>query len=121
MSTTPAFSPTPTRRCSRISSVVLSPNWRRCTLLDLYEQCSLHITEYMASSDEVGRRPKISRSWAYSSGLRPSSDHGCWASGVAAASATVSNEAREGCVGEVAGAVMMAPRYLLARTHRPSG
>ena len=22
-----------------------SPNWRRCTLLDLYEQCSLHMTE----------------------------------------------------------------------------
>ena len=36
-----------------------SPNWRRCTLLDLYEQCSLHMIEYMASSDSVGRRPRI--------------------------------------------------------------
>ena len=35
-----------------------SPNWRRCTLHDLYEQCSLHMIEYIASSDSVGRRPE---------------------------------------------------------------
>ena len=35
MSTTPAFSPIPTMRCSRICSVTFSPNWRRCTLEDL--------------------------------------------------------------------------------------
>jgi hypothetical protein len=73
MSTTPAFSPMPTRRCSRISSVVSSPNLRRWTLLDLYEQCSLHITEYIASSDDVGRRPRISWMRRYSSSFRPSS------------------------------------------------
>ena len=43
-----------------------SANWRRCTLDDLYEQCSDHMTEYMASSDEVGRRPRISLIRAYS-------------------------------------------------------
>src|SRR6186997_3076799 len=61
MSTTPAFSPMPTSRCSFMASVVLSPNWRRWFLLDLYEQCSDHMTEYMASSAaedtaDIGRR-----------------------------------------------------------------
>ena len=73
MSTTPAFSPMPTRSFVRMASVVVVPNRRRCTLLDLYEQCSLHITEYMASSDEVGRRPRMCRIRAYSSSSRPSS------------------------------------------------
>ncbi len=54
-------------------SWVSSPNRRRCTFEDLYEQCSDHITEYMASSASVGRRPRISRIRAYSSSLRPSS------------------------------------------------
>src|SRR5690606_38156148 len=49
-----------------------------------------HMTEYIASSAFVGRRPRISRIWAYSSGLRPSSAYGCSASGVAAASSIVS-------------------------------
>ena len=51
------------------------------------------MTEYMASSAEVGRRPRISRMLSYSSSLRPSSLHGwvAWAS-VAAAS-TVSTRA----------------------------
>jgi hypothetical protein len=90
MSTTPAFSPMPTSSFSRISSVVFSPQRLKCTLLDLYEQCSDHMTEYMASSALVGRRPTISRMLAYSSALSPSSDHGCSTSGVCAAWATVS-------------------------------
>ncbi|KFF60265.1 hypothetical protein JF66_05470 [Cryobacterium sp. MLB-32] len=49
----------------------LSPNWRRYIFELLYEQCSLHITEYMASSPEVGRRPRISRIFAYSLAFRP--------------------------------------------------
>ena len=67
-----------------------SANWRRCTLDDLYEQCSDHMTEYMASSDEVGRRPRISLIRAYSPSFSPSSAHGCAWSGVRVASPTVS-------------------------------
>src|SRR4029453_5014480 len=48
------------------------------------------MTEYMASSDEVGRRPRISLIRAYSSSFRPSSAHGCDSSGVCAAFPTVS-------------------------------
>src|SRR5207344_713672 len=65
-------------------------NWRRCTLDDLYEQCSDHMTEYMASSEEVGRRPRISLIRAYSPSFSPSSAHGCDCSGVRAAFPTVS-------------------------------
>src|SRR5918998_341463 len=47
--TTPAFSPGPaSTRSPDVGSV------RRWTLLDLYEQCSDHWTEYIASSDTVG-------------------------------------------------------------------
>lgn len=67
-----------------------SPNCFRWTLLLLYEQCSDHMTEYMASSAPVGRRPRISRMRAYSSSLRPSSFQGCAASGVSVACLTVS-------------------------------
>jgi hypothetical protein len=67
-----------------------SPNLLRCTLLDLYEQCSDHMTEYIASSAAVGRRPRISWMRAYSSALRPSSAQGCSWSGVPEATATVS-------------------------------
>ena len=42
MSTTPAFSPIPTRSFSRISSVVFSAKCRKWTFDDLYEQCSDH-------------------------------------------------------------------------------
>ena len=69
--TTPAFSPMPAS--IRSDGGAFSPNCRRWTLLDLYEQCSLHMTEYIASSDSVGRRPRICRIRAYSSGCRPSS------------------------------------------------
>ena len=88
MSTTPAFSPMPTIRMS--VSGFFSPNCFRCTLLDLYEQCSLHMTEYMASSEFVGRRPRISQMRAYSSGLRPSSANGWTCSGSSIACWTVS-------------------------------
>src|SRR5215207_6263901 len=90
MSTTPAFSPMPASSLPTGVSGGSSANWRRCTLDDLYEQCSDHMTEYMASSDEVGRRPRISLIRAYSPSLRPSSAHGCARSGVRAALPTVS-------------------------------
>ncbi|SLA85123.1 Uncharacterised protein [Mycobacteroides abscessus subsp. abscessus] len=61
MSTTPAFSPIPASMLARISSVVVLPKYPRWTFEDLYEQCSLHITEYIASS---------------ASSLRPSSLNG---------------------------------------------
>ncbi len=48
------------------------------------------MTEYIASSPLVGRRPRISRMRAYSSGLRPSAAYGCSRSGVSVAFATVS-------------------------------
>src|SRR3954451_2149643 len=48
------------------------------------------ITEYIASSAPVGRRPRIARVLSYSSALRPSSDHGCGLSGGEVATATVS-------------------------------
>src|SRR5215204_28172 len=90
MSTTPAFSPMPASSSPTGVSGGSSANWRRCTLDDLYEQCSDHMTEYMASSDEVGRRPRISLIRAYSSSFSPSSAHGWDSSGVRAAFPTVS-------------------------------
>src|SRR6478736_3350000 len=54
------------------------------------------MTEYIASSAIVGRRPMISRMLAYSSPLSPSSDHGWSTSGVRAACSTVSRPAT-GC------------------------
>ena len=90
MSTTPAFSPMPTRSFSFIWSVVFWLNWARWTFEDLYEQCSDHMTEYIASSAIVGRRPRMSRIRAYSSAFSPSSAQGCAVSGVIDASATVS-------------------------------
>src|ERR1019366_7408057 len=90
MSTTPAFSPMPTRSFSFISSVVFSLNWARWTFEDLYEQCSDHMTEYIASSAVVGRRPRISWIRAYSSAFSPSAAQGCSVSAVVAASRTVS-------------------------------
>jgi hypothetical protein len=51
------------------------------------------MTEYIASSPDVGRRPRISRIFAYSSGLRPRAAYGCSFSGVASAFETVSARA----------------------------
>src|SRR6478672_8723537 len=48
------------------------------------------MTEYIASSELVGRRPRISRIRAYSSAFRPSSAHGWSRSASAEAIATVS-------------------------------
>src|SRR6478736_8353344 len=104
MSSTPAFSPMPTMRCCFISGVTFWPNWRRYTLLDLYEQCSLHMTEYMASSALVGRRPRMLRMRSYSSGFRPSAAYGCSFSGVVAATSTVSSTGLG--AGAVAGAAV---------------
>ena len=69
--TTPAFSPMPAS--SRSDGGAFSPNCRRWTLLLLYEQCSLHMIEYMASSDLVGRRPRICLIRSYSSSRSPNS------------------------------------------------
>ena len=49
------------------------------------------MTEYIASSELVGRRSRMSRMRWYSSGFRPSSAQGCSTSGVEAAAATVSS------------------------------
>src|SRR6478735_145769 len=51
------------------------------------------MTEYIASSELVGRRPRISRIFWYSSALRPRSAQGCSWSGSLAATATVSSTA----------------------------
>src|SRR5699024_9520214 len=48
------------------------------------------MTEYIASSAEVGRRPRICLICSYSSALRPRSAKGCSTSGFAAANSTVS-------------------------------
>src|SRR5580658_1345431 len=68
MSTTPAFSPGP---CS--TSFPRVGNRFRCALLDLYEQCSLHITLKMPSSVMLGSRPSIFLTRAYSSDVNPCS------------------------------------------------
>src|SRR6187200_3557800 len=51
------------------------------------------MTEYIASSAEVGRRPRISLIRAYSPSLSPSSAHGCGWTGVSVALPTVSDTA----------------------------
>src|SRR6266511_1202501 len=69
ISTTPAFSPGP--RITHGACVGSSFSQR---FDDLYEQCSLHITENTPSSVMLGTRPSTPRMRAYSSGLSP-----CWA------------------------------------------
>src|SRR5882757_3592211 len=66
MSMTPAFSPGPW-----ITHGALVGNPRRCSLEDLYEQCSFHIAEKIPSSVKLGTRPISLRMRSYSSGLRP--------------------------------------------------
>src|SRR6059058_1776637 len=57
------------------------------------------MTEYIASSELVGRRPRISRIRAYSSALSPRSAHGWSRDGSVAARATVSRWAITGASG----------------------
>src|SRR3954468_4286077 len=68
ISTTPAFSPGP--QITRGPSV---GKVRSHTFDDLYEQCSLHITEKMPSSVRFGVRPRIAQARANSLALSPCS------------------------------------------------
>src|ERR1700736_2047476 len=66
MSMTPAFSPGPW-----ITQGALVGSPLRCSLEDLYEQCSFHIAEKIPSSVKLGTRPISFRMRSYSSGFRP--------------------------------------------------
>src|SRR3954453_2717020 len=68
ISTTPAFSPGP-----QITRGPVVGNWHSQTFDDLYEQCSLHITEKTPSSVRFGSRPRITQARANSSALNPCS------------------------------------------------
>src|SRR6202521_1031596 len=63
---TPAFSPGPW-----ITQGALVGSPLRCSLEDLYEQCSFHIAEKIPSSVKLGTRPISLRMRSYSSGFRP--------------------------------------------------
>src|SRR3954447_734113 len=68
ISTTPAFSPGP--------QITRGPEIGSCRshiFDDLYEQCSLHITEKMPNSVRFGVRPRIAQARANSSALSPCS------------------------------------------------
>src|SRR4051794_37915431 len=68
ISTTPAFSPGPQiTRGPDVGSL------RSHTFDDLYEQCSLHMTEKMPSSVRFGVRPRIVQARANSSAPSPCS------------------------------------------------
>src|ERR1051325_2720701 len=68
MSTNPAFSsPASASMCGPFLGRVFNH-----TMEFLYEQCSLHITEYMDNSVKLGVRPRISLILSYSSGRSPS-------------------------------------------------
>src|SRR5690606_16636408 len=66
MSITPAFSPGP-----QITQGALVGSFLRWIRLDLYEQCSDHMTEKMPSSTRLGSRPMALRTCSYSPALRP--------------------------------------------------
>src|ERR1700710_2404840 len=66
ISITPAFSPGPW-----ITHGALVGKPLRCSLEDLYEQCSFHIAEKIPSSVKLGTRPISLRMRSYSSGFRP--------------------------------------------------
>src|ERR1700745_2859116 len=68
ISTTPAFSPGPQMTRGPAVGNVLSQIFD-----DLYEQCSLHITEKMPSSVMFGVRPRIATARANSSAVNPCS------------------------------------------------
>src|SRR5207237_685144 len=91
-STTPASSPGPTRTAGPYVG-----SFRRWTALDLYEQCSDHITEYIASSARLGSRPRVSTTRSYSSSVRPSDRwSGSESKGATVVSATLSADPLEG-------------------------
>src|SRR5476651_2032485 len=69
ISTTPAFSPGPQMTRGPVVGSVFSHFFD-----DLYEQCSLHITEKIPSSVRLGVRPRMMQARLYSSPVRP-----CWA------------------------------------------
>src|SRR5438270_12423508 len=66
-STAPAFSPGPTTTCGPLMGSVRS-SFFEC----LYAQCSLHRSEYIASSSAFGAPPCFSHTSSYSSRVRPS-------------------------------------------------
>src|SRR6185503_18148193 len=68
ISTTPAFSPGPWITCGPLVGSL-----RKCARVDLYEQCSLHITENTPSSTRFGSRLSRRLIRAYSSSFRPCS------------------------------------------------
>src|ERR1700712_1844783 len=68
MSITPAFSPGPW-----ITHDALVGSFARWKRVDLYEQCSDHITLKMPSSTKLGSRFSNRLIWAYSSSVRPCS------------------------------------------------
>src|SRR5580693_1985716 len=68
ISTTPAFSPGPQITRGPVVGNVCSQ-----TFDDLYEQCSLHITEKIPSSVMFGVRPRIATTRSNSSALSPCS------------------------------------------------
>ena len=76
-STTPAFSPGPTSTCG--PSLGSRRRWMRD---DLYEQCSDHMTENMASSRWLGCRPRMVAIASASSSVSPSAR---WTDGSAGA------------------------------------
>src|SRR5215210_7266716 len=67
-STTPAFSPNPASTHGAVNG--RRPRWTRD---DLYEQCSDHMTAYMASSRSLAGRPRRRVMASASSSVRPSS------------------------------------------------
>ena len=68
ISTTPAFSPGP-----QITRGPMVGNVFSQIFDDLYEQCSLHITEKMPSSVRFGVRPRIATARSNSSSVSPCS------------------------------------------------
>src|SRR5437879_8543410 len=66
-STAPAFSPGPMTTCGPSVG-----NVRRSFLECLYAQCSLHSSEYIASSTWFGGRPCLSQTSSYSARVSPS-------------------------------------------------
>src|SRR3954470_4991518 len=89
MSITPAFSPGP-----QITHGAVVGSFFKWIRLDLYEQCSDHITEKMPSSVRLGSRPMACSTRSYSSGESP-----CWAT--------------------ISGVIWLMPAGFRVQTHSP--